>query len=332
MPSATLDISEPGDYYFDNGCRITGYHFGNLTSDIDINVDTAPVNEQRVYHVLWDENGQRVDHSGWTGYPGFDTHTYEVTEGHTYTLSLSFADSIMSASLTHRELELRKYVLNVTCQAAAWPAPDVPPLKDAIWSEEGFNRHESHVELDLTRGVYNLQVLYYDNEKGNGNISLSGIISRPDDCVPWSQITFPARLPITVRKCKLYATLEVYLGLYAPRRRVNWSVGITKAPENVPPAEQADGWSAQGSGHTVQPLMLRFTPGVWRFGKGSRSWSGSISGVTFGEIGCIKGVWNQIEPPTQFTVSSNCIDRFTLTVGSHIDSPEYWEYSIIKLE
>ena len=153
----------------------------------------------------------------------------------------------------------------LTPQATATPTS--APINEPIWSAKGRGTSERSVSLELTRGVYKLNVLRPINEARVRSITLGSNISEPENCFAWYELSFPATIRIE-QDCRLHSTLLVWIKTGFEKTE-QWEVSITKESDDLPPLPQAHGWSASGRGGSGVPVEVVFDPGLYRVEKQS---------------------------------------------------------------
>ena len=125
-------------------------------------------------------------------------------------------------------------------------SPTVKPEKVEVWSASGNREFERSVTLELTKGLYRLNMIRGWSSGGRGYAWITEIISQPESCFLYESVTFPATLRIE-RDCKVYGTLETDLSSSFRAQTRSWALSITKESDMLPPVPNADGWSERGS-------------------------------------------------------------------------------------
>ncbi|MCY3916586.1 MAG: hypothetical protein OXG49_11290 [Chloroflexi bacterium] len=133
--------------------------------------------------------------------------------------------------------------------------------RNTVWSSKGRGSKEVSVTLELSAGVYDLDLLKPENEGVWGTAWLRDVVSVPNDCFLWSyRVSFPTRIRIQ-KLCKIYGTLEVNQD-YKPA--TDWSLSINERLDLQSGIPNADGWYAEGRGEKYVPMGIIFGPGAYR--------------------------------------------------------------------
>lgn len=205
--------------------------------------------------------------------------------------------------------------------ATPTPEPTLVP-SEPIWTASGRSSKKVSVSLELTRGLYTLNVIETFLSRGVGFAILEDLIVRPRSCYHWDALTFPAELRVK-GNCQILGRLNVYANK-------SWRLSITKVSGTLPPIPKADGWSVQGRGYTQRPVELRFERGTYQFTTPSRADIMTLTAQYQSPSGCVP--W-RIEMPGFIEAKSSC------TIVARVRAYDYvvsetgsWSYRIEKLD
>ncbi|MCY3797352.1 MAG: hypothetical protein OXG84_06075 [Chloroflexi bacterium] len=212
--------------------------------------------------------------------------------------------------------------------ATPTPLPTATPVPaiERIWRVNGRGPSERSVSLNLTPGVYELKEPLSPSAARGGFAWLTNIISVPDACFVWEDVTFPAIVRIE-RHCQIYATLEVSLGVWADENR-RWELSITKVSDEVE-TPKADGWTIRGRNFGQIPVDLVFAPGIYRTKKRSGQADARMWIISKSRDRCLTDYNSSL--PNQFRVTQSCRIKAYIRMGYWGEYIPSWSIEITKL-
>ncbi len=205
-----------------------------------------------------------------------------------------------------------------------------PQTAEAIWTAAGSRTQDQSVSLELTRGIYALNLVESPIRFSVESIELADIISRPDNCVVQERVTFPSTLRVE-RNCRIFATLKPFFGYGRWDERVRWNVSITQVSDELPALLNGQEWSVTGRGFARLPVNLRFQPGIYRFGGSEGIEYAFLVREALEPNGCVRNYYSPMSSPTQFLVTKSCTVRATLNVGFGGEQIGSWSFKITRI-
>lgn len=245
--------------------------------------------------------------------------------------ALQLAHSIHRDQLLPYLSDLGRECLKPSASLSLAPTVTAVPVSEQILSQSGSGGDEQiPVSLELTRGLYALNLLSDNHYRGYRLVALDEIVSQPESCLAWDEATFPAALNIE-RNCRVYATLNAHYGPWHQNRAKRWSATITKESEETQRPHDGDGWSARGRGYMQRPVTFVLDRGIYRAFKSAGSLNAEIWQYTSSPRGCLHELFG-IDFPSQFRTNRRCRITSLLTSGYDSEQISSWEYSISKMD